>query len=468
MTTIPSHNNLPRLPEGPSDLLLAAGGIADGTGRDEAPASLLIEISPLQAAQDALPEGCRRAVARVLAAGPPGEVACHPRAAAAIQGDFSESVLIPGLVNAHAHLDLTHVGPMALDPDRGFSGWIDGVRRARATVTAAIAESVRRGVHLMLAGGVVAVGDIAGAPGGVPSLEPGRVLRGSALGGVSFLEYFGIGHGEDRGIEAVERALEAATQSGGAGARLGLQPHAPNTVSPRGYEWACDRARDLGVPLATHLAETIEEREFVATGRGPQRELLESLGLWNDRASEAVGYGHSPVRHLRSVLERSRFVLAHLNDASDEDLSILAGTGQSVAYCPRASEYFGNPTRLGPHRYREMLARGINVTLGTDSIINLPRGTGGPGSEWISVLDEMQRLHERDGTEPATLLRMGTINGARALGLNESGFVFDEGAALAGLVAVDLRQAGGAPWSAASALLRRGSFPRPLFVGNSL
>ena len=381
-----------------------------------------------------MPEGCLRANGRVLAIGTPREVADRPLAAGATVTAFPDSVLIPGLVNAHTHLDLTHIGPRPFHADAGFMGWVDEIRRSRAAEPGAIRAAVTRGIELSLAGGVVAVGDIAGAPQGVPSLEPWQAIRDSALKGVSFLEFFAIGKGEERGRERTAATLDSEEIEAASGVRLGLQPHAPNTVSAESYAWACRRARSQGLPLATHLAETLEEREFVGRGRGMQRDLLERLGLWDERAAAAVGHGHSPVRHLRPVLEQNRFLLAHVNDASDEDLAILAATGQSVAYCPRASEYFGNPARLGPHRYREMLERGITVALGTDSIVNLPPSTVAPDSEGVSVLDEMRLLWTRDGVDPLLLLRMATIHGARALGLNEASFAFTVGSRLAGLV----------------------------------
>jgi len=446
-------------------LHLTAAAVVDGAACSAAPGSLLLEVHPVIGRTGWVPDGCWRAETTVLAAGSPAEVAFHAAAATAVGASLPESILMPGLANAHAHLDLTHIGPRPFDPHTGFMGWIDVVRRARHTEPAAIAASVRRGVQLSLGGGVVAVGDIAGAALGTPRLEPWRALSESVLTGVSFLEFFAIGRGERRGIDWAGSALADATPRTIGRVRLGLQPHAPNTVSPDAYRWAVDRAAAEGLALATHLAETIEEREFVSSASGPQRRLLEALGLWDDRAAAAVGHGCTPIAHLRTELERARFVLAHVNDATDDDLALLTATGQSVVYCPRASDYFGNPARLGPHRYREMLDRGINVALGTDSIINLPPWTGAPGSESISVLDEMRLLAARDGTDPMQLLRMGTINGARALGLDERAYTFAQGSHLAGVVAVDGAHADRARRNPAESVMMLATAPRLLVVG---
>jgi cytosine/adenosine deaminase-related metal-dependent hydrolase len=217
------------------------------------------------------------------------------------------------------------------------------------------------------------------------------------------------------------------------------------------YRWACEAAAARGIPLATHLAESPEEREFVRAAAGPMRELLERLGIWDDSITVEVGRGASPVAHVAPVLAGASAVVAHVNDASDADLALLAAAGPTVVYCPRASEYFGAHEHFGPHRYRDMIAVGINVALGTDSLVNLPptaAKTPSEGGIGMSILEEMRLLWRRDGTDPRTLLAMGTINGARALNLTDS-FRFEAGAPIAGLVGVQigrgLEQSGSEP-----------------------
>ena len=101
-----------------------------------------------------------------------------------------------------------------------------------------------------------------------------------------------------------------------------------------------------------------------------------------------------------------------------------------VVYCPRCSDYFGRHHDFGPHRYRDMMGMGIHVSLGTDSIINLPGGT-----ERISTLDEMAFLRARDGTDSTTLLAMATPGGANALSFDPSLFTFAKGP-VAGVLAI--------------------------------
>ncbi len=183
--------------------------------------------------------------------------------------------------------------------------------------------------------------------------------------------------------------------------RMGLQPHAPYSAGRRVFA----AATHSGLPLSTHLAESPAELEFVATGGGPFRALLQGIGKWDETFAADYNAGLTPVRWMKPHLEQAHWLCAHCNYVTDDDIDLLASTGASVAYCPRASEYF----RHKPHRYLEMLDAGVNVCLGTDSIIC--HGT-------LSVLDEMRRLHRRDKTDPRKLLGMATVNGWKALGVD--------------------------------------------------
>lgn len=425
-------------------LRIDAAGLVDGAGTSVRGASVLLEISP----------GTRP---RLLAAGRAADVLTHP---AATRADTTvvlrpSSVLLPGLVNAHTHLDLTHIGPQPHDPAAGFVPWVDMIRSRRHTDEAAIAASVRRGIELCVAGGCVAIGDIGGAPAGRLSLAPWRTLRDSGVAGVSFLEYFGIGASlEPRSAGLMRLVDEVAAEAGEAAAKdqagLGLQPHAPNTVALSLYRLSIALAERLpGSRLCTHLAETIEEREFIARGTGPQRELLERFGLWTDAVMDELGRGEHPVEHLAGVLQsaQGRLAAVHVNDATDAAIGLLAKTGATVVYCPRASAYFAAESRFGPHRYRDMLAAGIPVALGTDSIVNLPASAAAtpaesPQGRGISILDEMRLLHARDGTDPVTLIQMATINGATAIGLDPAAFSFASagrgGGEIQGVISVEV------------------------------
>lgn len=422
----------------PPNWRLDAAGAADAGGVSLAPASLLV------ARRDGSPPWA----CELIAVGDPGQIDRHPASAGAARRALPRSVVTPAYVNAHAHLDLTHVGPRAYDAAGGFVAWAMMVRAARCgTVTAAV-ESIREGVARSLAGGVVAVGDIVGKAGNTPHPDTGDAriagwlaVREMGMLGVSFAEVFGVGSWQDGAIEEV-RALAARADRMGAngpavGVRFGLQPHAPYSAGRRLYAAACAGA----TPVATHLAETPDERQFVERGNGAFRELLQSIGRWDGAAAGEVGLGAHPIEHVldaaaTSLDSATGLLAAHVNDCPDELIPRLKRERVSVAYCPRAHAYFGHPATTGPHKYREMLSAGVNVCLGTDSIINLPPGQ----SERLSVLDEMRLLHSRDGTDARTLLAMGTTHGASALGLDPRLFTLAPGE-LGGLVAVEVGDA---------------------------
>lgn len=420
-----------------------AAAILDATGLALAPGSMLIEIAAGPALHTAEPPGALPVAARftILAVDTPAQVDTHPAARAAHRIHLPTSVLLPPFVNAHAHLDLTHIGPRAHDSRAGFVGFVDLVRGERAQTDADIAASVLRGAELSLRAGVVAVGDIAGAPRGEPQFTPARALATTPLSGVSFIEFFGIGKGETRGFERLDQIVaQARAMQGelGDGLRIGLQPHATNTISPRLYARAAQLAVEAGLPICTHLAETPEEREFIARARGPQRELLERLGVWEDGLLADIGLSRTPVEHLAGVLPAARWLAVHVNDCGDADLELLARAGVTIAYCPRASAYFGAECVFGAHRYRDLLKAGVPVALGTDSIINLPVGVDAPDGPGLSILEEMRFLHRRDRVDPLILLAMGTTTAARALNGDDGPFRFVNGGLPAGLVAVEV------------------------------
>ena len=428
--------------------LFRASAAADAVGLSiDGPAAAIIEVrSVFGGGSGHDPD------VRLLALGPAEHVAAHPAAASADVIDLPDAILIPGLVNAHTHLDLTHLGPHPFDPSQGFAGFADVVLKGRLYESAALCASVRRGVEALLRGGAVAVGDVAGAW----QLDPVRELQRSPLMGVSFLEYFGQGRGQAGAIERLEEILhDLAPLRRHPRIAVGLQPHATYSVGRHVFAWSAAQRREQW-PLSTHLAENMQEREFIARGGGPIRDLFERLNIWDDSNLEELAHDEHPIAHLRHALEAAPWLVAHVNDCDNAGLDILVRTGASVAYCPRSSEYFRNHEPFGPHRYRDMLAAGINVALGTDSVVNLPDEC----ADRLSPLDEMRLLRRRDGTDARLLLRMATINGARALGLDPARFHFSIGAEtkpISGLVAVRIRgdSDGGSPLE--RALTGRGS-----------
>ncbi len=416
-----------------------------------APASILLERSA---------DG-----SRVLAVGRGDDVDRHPAAAAVLASqrhNLGRSLLMPALVNAHTHLDLTHIG--ALPPsERGFAGFVDTVRQRRAVEPADIAVSVAKGIELSISGGVAIVGDIGGAVRGGASIEPLRALAASALRGVSYIEFFALGRTEPASLARLDAAMALVDGVETRRVRAGLQPHAPYSVSPKAYRAALTH-RDRA--LASHVAESPEERRFIAEAQGPQRDLLETLGIWSDDLLAEYGKNRTPVEHVapafradlisgsRAMTPSAPRLVVHLNQLSDHDLHTIAELDVHVAYCPRASEYFRAQEHFGPHRYRELQSLGVNVCLGTDSILNVdPRD-----ADRLTPFDDAARLHVRDGVAASELLRMMTIAGATAIGVDATLATLEPEAMPAGLIAVPAEAS--EPEAMLAAALRRGLAPR--------
>lgn len=335
---------------------------------------------------------------RVIDAGPTADLDRRYAADARRVIEYPASLILPGMVNAHTHLELSAIGPQPYAGD--FIGWVMMLRDhfPQTDTTAAdsppeawFAQAAAAGAQHSKAAGVQAVGDI------TRFAAVADARRDAGLGGVSFIEVFGMGPPWDA------EALATLNQPGPAD---GFQPHAPYSAGPALFDAACA----AGLPVSCHLAETRDEARFVADGDGPFLELLESMGKWSPGFAEHVGRGQSPVQWMEPYLRRAPWTLAHCNYVSDDDIALLVETGASVAYCPIASEYFGH----ADHRYRDMIDAGVNVCLGTDSIVCQPLLATQP----LGILSQMRRLFQCDATDAELLLRMATGHGRRALQLD--------------------------------------------------
>lgn len=391
---------------------------------------------------------------------------------AVIPIDRPDAVLMPALINAHAHLDLTHMGPCPADPlepgspASSFAAFGAHVLSSRLDDAEALLVSAAEGAKRSLAGGVAVVGDIAG----VWRTEPLDAMRAAGLRGVSYLEVFGQGDRVDESAQRMKQIVErvaAANALDAAGCKLGLSPHAPYSASRRLYQACAALAETHGLRITTHLAECPEERAFIANATGSIRELLERLGGIDAATEQEFSHNETPIAHLKGVLDE-RFTVVHVNDCDDAGLDQLAASNATVVYCPRASAYFAHERNFGPHRYQAMLQRGIPVAIGTDSIICLPESQ----ADRISPLDDARLLYLRDGTAPSLLMRMLYEHGAHAMGVPAGrvelpGVGFDAESShaapaweLLGLIAVDVQH--GAGTTAGQRVLSAESVPERL------
>ncbi len=319
--------------------------------------------------------------------------------------DLPDRLILPAMTNAHAHLDLTDIGAVSYpSTGRDFIRWIEMVMRSRPRTQEQIETAVRNGLRMSRQSGVGMVGDIAGSETAVRARWcAAEEIR---LPGCSYLECFGIGAGESAAAGQAtlqrDRLWDELKPNPQGKNQIGLQPHAPYSAGIELFRAAGDPP--FTAACSTHLAETPEEDQFVRHGSGPFVELLKRLGKWDESIKPM---GHSPVEYLAPVLRTSRWVVAHCNEVSDRDIELLASAKAAVAYCPLASEYFEH----AGHRYRDMLEAGVNVCIGTDSLICQPPHESQP----LGVMPQLRRLYRRDRTDPGVLLAMATWRGEAAL-----------------------------------------------------
>ena len=297
--------------------------------------------------------------------------------------------IFPGLVNAHAHLQLEALPRQR----RQFLPWVKAVMAARRDATpAGYLAAGRSALRMMMRDGVVSVGEIDST-----GLSPG-ILGETQIRGVCYQELVGFDLGQ-------QQAAAAVRQRGLRGTRFcqaGLSPHAPYSVSPALMR-AC---RDLGRPLAIHVAETLEEVSFLRSGKGPFRDLLEQLGKL------PAGFrapGLSPVQWLgRLGVLGPRTSLSHAQHLGRGDAERIARSGSPVVVCPGTIRYF----RRRPPPVAEWLKLGIPVALGTDSL------GSNTGLSMRAEIAEARRMWPQ--LSPEDVMEMAISNGHRALSRSRS------------------------------------------------
>ena len=308
--------------------------------------------------------------------------------------DWGSAVILPGLVNAHTHLELTRLHQQ-LTEFSSFTDWLSQlVQKRRLWTTEDYLESVRQGVEQSLAAGTTLVGDISA------SGASAQALKNSGLRKIVFQEVLGLlPEKVAEGAAGLDARLESVSPD--SLLTYGISPHAPYSVAPELYRVSAQAAYQRGIPLATHLAETREEKEFLACGSGVFKDFLSRLGAlppdWKPP-------GLSPVPYLDSLgaLQPSA-LLIHCNYLDRESMATILHSRSSVAFCPRSHAFFGHEE----HPVRELLDIGVNVALGTDSLAS---------NSSLSILDEMRFLFRtRKDLRCQEIIRMATLNGASAL-----------------------------------------------------
>ncbi|MBS1109179.1 MAG: Amidohydrolase 1 [Anaeromyxobacteraceae bacterium] len=316
-----------------------------------------------------------------------------PRAAVEVRHGPAEpvdAVILPALVNAHLHLELSHLAGK-VPGGRGLVPWIESLVAQRAR-GGAIEEGMARGAAELREAGVAAVGEVTNG------LTSGRHLAREGISGILFHEIFGFTEG--RAAEAMRAAEEARDRLGPPGPGLQVAP-SPHAV----YSTHLSTAAELlgSGPSSIHLAEVPEERRFVAEASGPFADLVLRLGL---EPGALRPFGRSSVDAVAPWLGPETLVV-HAVDLDELDLAALARSGATVVLCPRSNRHISGRLPDLPR----LLAAGIPLAVGTDSLASSPS---------LSPLAELSVLHQAfPDVAPSRLLALawnGAAVGAPSVG----------------------------------------------------
>lgn len=351
--------------------------------------------------------------------------------------DLGDVALLPGLINSHCHLDYTGFAEH-LPPPRSFSAWIQGVLALKAEWSfSEYAASWIRGARQLLNSGCTTVLDIESVPELLPDAWGSTPLRV-----VSALEMTGVRAATDPAA-VLARSLAIGDGLRHPRCRFALSPHAPYSTRAELLTRSAAAARDRGLLLTTHVAESIEEFRMFQDGEGAMYDWLKPQRDMSDCG------GRTPLAHVAaSGLLGPSTIVVHANYLEPADVELIAASGASVVHCPQSHDYFGHE----PFPYRRLRAAGVPVCLGTDSLMTV-RKAGRRVLE-LDLFDELRLFAANHPDTPAhELLALVTTQGARALGRSGELGTLVPGA-LADLVAVPIE--GGLAGAAERILQHRG------------
>ena len=346
--------------------------------------------------------------------------------------DLGDVAILPGLVNAHTHLELSWMAGR-VPPSGAMDQWIRALLRVRregapggAGAEAAAAGAAARSMRET---GTVLAGDISN------SFTTMGAIGEAGLGGVVFQELIGFSVAAPsamvrdawrRADEWAERFAANAPVAESAGAppppiEVSVAAHAPYSVSPALFGEIARAAR--ATPLTVHLGESPEEIEFLRTGRGPIRAMLEELGVWTDDWRVPAC---DPVQYLSEVgYLRPGVIVVHAVHLTDDGLDRVRRAGGVIVTCPRSNEWVG----AGPPRLSHFYAAGVPVAVGTDSLAS---------ASSLNMFDEMAEMRRiAPEIEAASILDSATRVGAEALGFGREYGTIAPGKRAA-LIAVDV------------------------------
>ena len=305
--------------------------------------------------------------------------------------DLGEQALLPGLINAHCHLDYTCLRGK-IPPQKSFADWIRAINTEKANLSPKdYLASINGGFAEAKRFGTTTIANLTAFPELIPKISaPIRTWW--------FAELIDV-RAPDRAGEIVEFAIESLKSAH----NWGLAPHALFTASKNLYRRCVEIARRNDILLTTHLAESQEEMEMFHDASGPLYEFLKGIGRpMNDCGSKTpLGL------FLGAIGDRAlpQCIVAHLNEVTQSDFNLLEKSGRQfhVVHSPRSHDYF----KHSRFPFEKLRVLGFNICLGTDSLAS---------NENLSLFAEMRAFQkEFPGVPPEEVLQMVTVNPARAL-----------------------------------------------------
>ena len=305
---------------------------------------------------------------------------------------YDDSVILPGFVNAHTHLEYAVYGGFG-DGLGDFAEWITlHIQRKARIGWDGYVDVARLGVAQCLGSGVTTVGDC--------SYSGATAVACSELGlrGIVYLEVFGADPA--RALEHFAAIKDRVDHAFSDRVRPGISPHAPYSVSLELYR----AAAELGLPLATHISESPAEVKYLLSGEGP-------WGGYSDLLVDPPGTTGTRLLAEHGLLGPG-VVAAHCVMLDDEEIGLIASTETGVAHCPRSNAALG----CGVAPLAELRAAGARVGVGTDSPASAPSFDFFEELRAV-VLSARARAARPDVLSATEALELATIGSARALGL---------------------------------------------------
>ncbi len=330
--------------------------------------------------------------------------------------DLGDCALLPGLINAHCHLDYSMMRH-AISPPKSFTAWVRRINALKRSLDSDdYLAAIRRGFAELRKWGTTSVVNIEAFPELMTRLGP------SPLRTWWFYEMIDIRH-RITTEDVVAGALAFFQNRGGTLDSFGLSPHAPYTASLSLYQLANSCAAEFTMPLTTHVAESREEMAMFRDAAGPLYEFMTDL----QRPMTDCGRATPFAQLWENGAIDGRWLLAHMNELTDGDFSLLAsiprGGTPSIVHCPGSHRYFSHT----PFQYRRLHDLGVNLCTATDSLASTTS---------LSLFDELRTLSATEPwLTPEQLLRTVTVNPARALRRREKLGQISPGA-LADLIAI--------------------------------